>query len=513
MLVVGSNMTEAHPIVGLHVKWAHARGARLIVVDPRAVTLTKEAELHLQLAPGTNVAVINGMLKVIIEEQLYNKAFIEEHTTGWDELCKLISEVSLDDVVDTTGVPKNDIIKAARYYASSKRAIILSGLGVDEHQYGTEGMFALINLSLATGNIGYPGTGVFCLRGQNNVQGSSDMGCLPHVFPSSQPVTDEAARNKFAKAWNKEGKLPDWIGKKSTQMMDSAVDGQMKALYIWGEDPAQTHGNLHNIRNALSNLEFLVYQDMFMTETARFADVILPVSSFAEKDGTFTNTERRVRLLNKASEPLEGTKPDWVIFKELSNRFGLETNFNDTAAIYDEMASLSTYFQGISHKRLGSKGLQWPCTDSQHPGSERLYVNGFPKGKAKFYAIPYRQQSEFISDKYPFILITGRRLYHFNNAAQTINTQTTTEKEEFLCINPNDMKRLKLTNGQKVRLISRRGEVIITVRGNEAMLEATVFTAFHHKEVLINYLIGGPRDTYTDTYNYKSTPVRIEPVQ
>ncbi len=508
ILVVGSNTTEAHPIAGLHVKWAHARGARLIVVDPREIPLVNEAEMHLQIMPSTNIALINGFLKVIVDEELYDKDFIEKNTEGWDKLNSIIKNVYLEEVSDITNVPVEQIVKAARYYASSKRSMIISGLGVDEHEYGTEGMFALINLALSTGNIGKPGTGVFCLRGQNNVQGSSDMGCLPHLLPGTQSVTDRAVRDKFAAKWGKP--VPEWVGLKSTQMMDAAIAGDIKALYIWGEDPAQTHGNTTNIRNALSSLEFLVYQDMFMSETAKFAHVILPVASFVEKSGTYTNTERRVRLLNQALSPLNGVKADWQIFSELSEKFAVPSPFNSPADIYDEMALLTYYFKGISHKRLGSAGIQWPCPDAKHPGTERLYVDGFPKGKAKFYPVYYREQTEKLSEDYPFMLVTGRRLYHFNNSAQTKHTETTLEKENFLDINPQDAKKLALTDGQTVRLISKFGQLDIKLREHEGIMEGTLFTSFHYTESLVNVLTGGARDTYTDTYNYKAIPVRIE---
>lgn len=507
MLVVGSDTTEAHPIVGLHVKWAQSRGAKLVVIDPKRIPLVKQADLHLQIRPGTNAAIINAIMKVIIEERLHNMDFINSKTEGYDSLMAILSNYDLRDAEAVTGVPRDLIVQAARYYGQSKRSIIMSGLGVDEHEYGTEGMFVLINLALLTGNIGIPGTGIFCLRGQNNVQGSSDMGCLPHVLPGYQPVTDEEVIGRFSKEWGRP--LPNWVGKKSTQMMEGAIGGQVKALYIWGEDPAQTHGDTNNIKKALSSLDFLVYQDMFMTETAKFAHVVLPVASFAEKCGTYTNTERRVRLLRTAIEPKAGIKADWEIFSELSSRFGLVSEFEVPSEVYAEMAKLTTYFKGISHRRLGSKGLQWPCYDPLHPGTERLYVDGFPKGRAKFHPITYKVPSEIVNDQYPLVLITGRRLYHFNNAAQTRHTQTTLTATEYLDINPADLEKFGFSDGELIRLISRRGEINITLRQDEDIQKGTVFTTFHIPEIPVNVLIGGHRDTYTDTYSYKFTAVRI----
>jgi predicted molibdopterin-dependent oxidoreductase YjgC len=368
----------------------------------------------------------------------------------------------------------------------------------------------LNNLALATGNIGRPGAGVLCLRGQNNVQGACDMGCMPDVLPGYQPLLDGDIRKRFSYRWGKT--IPDWVGKKSTQMMEASKIGAIKALYIWGEDPAKTHGNIHNIRAALSSLEFLVYQDMFHTETSAFAHAVLPACSFAEKQGTFTNTERRVRLLRQAIAPIGESKPDWKIFQELSNRMGLDSQFNNEAEVYDEMASLTPHFRGISHKRLGLSGIQWPCVDEFHPGSERLYTSGFPKGRASFVPVTYHEPTEKISQNYPFILVTGRRLYHFNNAAQTKRSSASTGKQETLDMNTKDMQKLGLTNGRIARVSSCRGFVEIAVKSDNSVLIGTAFSSFHDSDVLINLLIGGPGDTYTETYSYKYTAVKIEAV-
>jgi len=508
ILVAGSNTTEAHPVSALHIKWARARGARLIVIDPRRIQLAAGADLHLQLMPGTNTAVFNAMLRVMTEEGLLYREFIEENTTGWEGALEAAFALSLQDVADITGVPEGLIRKAARIYGSSRRSIIISGLGIDEHEYGTEGMLALINLALATGNIGVPGTGVLCLRGQNNVQGACDMGCLPNVLPGYQPVADREVRRRFSEAWGRP--VPSWEGKNSARMMEAAREGAIRALYIWGEDPAQTHGDSTNIEKALESLDFMVYQDLFLTKTARHARVVLPAASFAEKDGTFTNTERRVRLLRQAVAPPGSAKADWRIFQEISNLLGLRSDFGSAAEIYDEIAALVYHFRGISHRRLGPGGLQWPCTNNSHPGTERLYVNGFPGGRASFHAIPYREPSEKVTADYPLILITGRRLYHFNNAAQTGRTNTAAGMEEALDMNPRDIERLKLKSGRMVRVSSRRGTVVMPLRADPAILPGTVFAAFHLSYFPVNVLTGGARDTHTDTYSYKFTAVRVE---
>jgi predicted molibdopterin-dependent oxidoreductase YjgC len=468
-----------------------------------------EADLHLQLRPGTNVALFNALFRVIEEEDLCYQEFIKSRTQDFEQAAQAAFSLSLEEAERVTGVPRENIEKAARMYGGSKRAMIVSGLGVDEHEYGTEGMLALINIALATGNIGVPGAGILCLRGQNNVQGACDMGCYPYVLPGYQHVTDPDARKRFADRWG--APVPDKVGLTSAKMMESARKGGIKALYIWGEDPAHTHGDTLNIRKSLESLEFLVYQDLFLTETAKYAHIVLPAVSFAEKDGTFTNTERRVRLVRQAVPPVGSARPDWQIFQDLSNAMGLTTQFDSSADIYDEMASLTYYFRGISHRRLGAGGIQWPCTNDTHPGTERLYINkSFPRGKAAFHAIPYREPSEIVNDDFPLVLITGRRLYHFNNAAQTRRTPTGAEKEERLDMNLKDMVRLQIKEGQQVRISSRRGSLVMPARADAAIREGTVFASFHDPAYLINTLTGGARDTHTDTYSYKFTAVRIE---
>ncbi len=507
--MAGSNTTEAHPIASLHIKWARSRGARVIVIDPRRIALVNEADLHLQLRPGTNAALFNALLRVISEEDLCYREFIERRTEGFAAAAQQAFALTLAEAAGITGVPVDAIVKAARMYGGSRRAMIVSGLGVDEHEYGTEGMLALINLALATGNIGAPGAGFLCLRGQNNVQGASDMGCYPAVLPGYQPVTDPQVRRKFSERWG--APVPDTVGLTSTRMMEAAREGRIKALYLWGEDPGQTHGDTRNIQKALASLDFLVYQDLYLTETAKYAHVVLPAVSFAEKEGTFTNTERRVRLIRRAVPPVGSAKPDWEIFQLLSNRLGLATHFRSAAEVYDDMASLTYYFRGISHRRLGASGIQWPCTNDGHPGTERLYRNrAFPRGRAVFSAIPYREPSEKVTDEYPLVLITGRRLYHFNNGAQTRRTATAGEKTEGLDIHPHDLKRLGLRDGQEARVTSRRGTIVIPLRADTAIREGTVFASFHDPAYPVNVLTGGPRDTHTDTYSYKFTAVRVE---
>ncbi|MBE7445098.1 MAG: formate dehydrogenase subunit alpha [Planctomycetia bacterium] len=513
IVVIGSNTTEAHPISALHIKWAHARGAKLIVVDPRRIPLVNEADLHLQLRPGTNIALFNGLLRVLIEEGLIYEEFIEKNTTGWKKTAEKAMDLSLEEVEAITGVPVAFIRKAAMIYGSSRRSMLVSGLGVDEHQYGTQGMLALINLALATGNIGKPGTGILCLRGQNNVQGACDMGCLPAVLPGYQSISDEGIRKKFSNKWGTP--VPDWVGKNSAQMWDTLKDGgegSIRAMYIWGEDPVQTHGDANRIIKGMEKLDFVVYQDIFHTMTSKYAHVVLPAASFAEKTGTYTSTERRVRLIRQAISQVGFSRPDWSIFQDLSNRMGVPSEFHHSEEIYDEMASLSPWFQGISHKRLGTNGIQWPCHDENDPGTQRLYAKGFPKGQAKFFAISYHQPSEEVNDEFPLILTTGRRLYHFNNSAQTMRTETAAGKHETLDMNPEDLKLLNLQDGQMLNVRSRRGAMAIPLRSDPGIVKGTVFTSFHLPQFPVNKLIGGERDTHTDTYSFKFCAVAVEAI-
>lgn len=506
-MVVGSNTTEGHPISALHIKQACRRGAKLIVIDPRKIPLANSADLFLQIKPGANAALFNSMLQVIIEQNLADSEFINSRTEGWDNAVSTALSQSLETAEHITNVPAELISQAAKLYAGSSRAIIVGGLGVDEHEYGTDSLLCLVNLALATGNIGRPGTGVFVLRGQNNVQGACDMGCLPNVLPGYQSVKDPFIRKNFSERWGND--IPDWPGKNSVQMMDSAIEGSIKALYIWGEDPAQTHGNSKNIHQALGALDFLVYQDIFFTKTAAFADVVLPASSFAEKTGTFTNTERRVRLLRQAVEPVGSSRPDWQIFNKLSKLLGLGSSFKNTSEIYDEISGLCYYFRGISHKRLGANGLQWPCINQTHPGTERLYTNSFPSGTAKFSAIPYKEPTEHVDDEYPLILITGRRLAHFNNSAQTRRSDAADRTFESLDMHPEDMSRHGLVDRQLVEVSSRRATITMRLAAEEMMKPGTLFAAFHDPDTPVNMLIGGPRDTNTDTYSYKYCAVRV----
>ncbi len=514
LFIFGSNTTEGHPVVSIHVNRAIRNGARIIVADPREIELVRHAEVWLNLRPGSNIALLNGLIHIILKEDLDNRDFIRKRTEGFEELRAAVEAYSPDRVEKITGVSPKKLIKAARIYAGAQNAMILYGLGVTEHQTGTENAMAIANLALVCGQIGRPATGIMALRGQNNVQGASDMGPLPATFTGYQSVTDPNVREKFEKSWGV--KLPAKPGLKSVEMLDEAKDGAFKGLFILGEDPAQTDPDLRHVREALGSLEFLVVQDIFPTETTRFAHVILPGASFAEKDGTFTNGERRVQRIRKAIEPLSGMA-EWQVLCELSSRMGHKMKYDHPSEIMDEIASLATIYRGISYRRLEDGGIQWPCPTKDHPGTATLYQEMFsrPGGRARFIALEHKGPAEAADSSFPLVLITGRRREHYNNGSMTRRVRGIMElfPEELLELSPADAERLKIKDGERVKVLSRRGEIEVKTKVTTRSQEGNVFLAFHHQDALTNVLTSEHRDPITGTPEYKACAVRIEKLQ
>jgi formate dehydrogenase alpha subunit len=510
LFIFGSNTTEGHPIVSLHVNKALRKGARIIVGDPRKIELVSKADVWLNLKPGTNVALLNGLVHVILKEGWENKEFIASRTESLDELREAVKDYTPEKVQQITGVSPDRLVEAARMYAKAERAMILYGLGVTEHRNGTENAIAIANLALSCGHIGKPSTGIMALRGQNNVQGATDMGPMPATFPGYQPVTNEEVRTKFEKAWGV--KLSPEIGLKSCEMLDKAAHGDFKGLFILGEDQAQTDADVYHVRKALSSLEFLVVQDIFHTETTQFAHVILPGASFAEKDGTFTNGERRIQRIRKAIEPLSGMA-EWQVICELSARMGYPMKYRHPSEIMDEIASLTPIYGGISYERLENGGLQWPCLNKEHPGTTTLYQEMFsrPGGKARFVPLEYKGPGEVPDEQYPFILITGRRREHYNNGSMTRRAAGIAQlfPEELLEINAADAARLGITDGTMVKVGSRRGEITVKTKVTDRSQAGNVFLAFHHRDALSNILTSEHKDPITGTPEYKFTAVKI----
>ncbi len=512
ILICGANPTEAHPVVGQKILRAIQKGTKLIIIDPRRTYLAARADLWLPLKPGTNVPLISGLLRVIIEEKLYNEDFINEFTENFEALKHhILTEWPIERVERITGVPRVYIEQAARLYARASRALILYGLGVTEHRSGTYSVMSLANLMLACGHVGKPGTGIMPLRGQNNVQGACDLGTLPYTYPGYQPLCDETLK-KFEEAWGV--KLPSRPGLMEPQMYDEALRGNFKGLYIFGYDVAQVHSNLKHVWKALSNMDFIVVQDIFFPLTGKFAHVVLPAASMYEKDGTITNGERRILRIRQAVSPPPDAWPDWKIICELSKRLGYEMDYKDPEEIFEEMRRLMPIYAGATYERIDSSDICWPVLDETHPGTKILYTNGFPRGKASF-GVPRPWPSEEEADKeFPIILITGRRLYHYNCGSMTTRSEGFFEvcPEERIDINPKDALVLGIKDGDMVRVVSRRGEIEIKARITNQVQPGQAFMSFHFKNKLTNLLTSSGLDIKTMTPEYKVTAVRIQPL-
>ncbi|MGI6225060.1 MAG: formate dehydrogenase subunit alpha, partial [Peptococcales bacterium] len=405
IFVIGSNTTENHPVIGAKIRQAVRKGAKLIVAEPRRIDLVQDAEVFLQIKPGTNVALINGLMKVILDEGLYNQEYITSRTEDFAKLKEMLKDVSIEEAAEICGIDVRDLQKAARIYAGGKRGAIYYAMGITQHSTGTENVMSISNLALLCGNIGKEGAGVNPLRGQNNVQGACDMGALPNVYPGYQKVNDPNINKKFAGAWG--ANLPTNIGLTLPEILNKAETGDIKFLYIMGENPMVSDPDLNHVQKALESLDFLVVQDIFLTETAEFADVVLPAVTFAEKDGTFTNTERRVQLVRKAIEPKGNAKPDWVIIMELMKRLGYSANYQHPQQIMEEIALVTPQYAGINYYRISETGLQWPCPTFEHPGTKFLHEGHFTRGRGLFMAVSYRKPAETTDESYPLVLTTG----------------------------------------------------------------------------------------------------------
>jgi predicted molibdopterin-dependent oxidoreductase YjgC len=516
LFVIGSNTTEAHPIIAMEMKRAVRRGARLIVADPRAIWLSEIADMHLQLRPGTDVALLNAMIHVIISEDLVDHEFIADNTEGFEAVVEATRETTPEWAEQITSVPAQMIREAARAYATTRKAGVYYTLGITEHTHGTDNVYSLANLVLMTGHLGVPSAGMNPLRGQNNVQGANDAGASPVFYPGYQRVSDPAARAKFERAWGVELSPDD--GMNLNVMMKAMARGEVKGMYVMGEDIVLSEPNAGNIEKGLNNIEFLVVQDIFMNETCRFADVILPATCFAEKDGVFTNSDRRVQRVRKAVEPPGQARADWEILCEVARACGYPMpEYPGPAEVYAEMAGLCDQFAGISHERLAREpaGLQWPCPSPDHPGTPTLHGGGPIKGTAPFQATTYRPSEELPDAEYPLLLSTGRTLYHYNAATQTRRSSgaLARQPENFIEMHRKDAKKRGFADGQLVRVISRRGEVLARVNVSPRMRLGCVWMPLHFGEANANYLTNDAGDPVTGTAEYKVCAVRVEAIQ
>jgi len=511
ILATGTNTTENHPIVGMYVKRAvRKRGAKLIVIEPREIPLVKYSTLFLRQKPGTDVAWINGMMNVIIAEGLYAKEYVEKRTEGFEEVRKVVTKYTPEYVESITGIPAEQLKAAARLYATAPKATILYAMGITQHRTGTDNVKSLANLAMLCGKVGIESSGINPLRGQNNVQGACDMGCLPNVYPAYQNVGADDARAKFENAWGV--KLPAKPGLTVIDMSRAADEGTLKALYCMGENMLLSDPDLHHLEKALRKLELFVVQDIFRTETAEFAHVVLPTACFAEKGGTFTNTERRVQRVRKAVEPPGQARTDWEIIADLSTRVGYPMKYAKPREIWTEIRQVTPSYAGITYERIGRQGLQWPCPNTDHPGTKYLHKDRFTRGLGLFTPIDFIPPAEMPDKDYPLYLTTGRVLYQYHTGTMTRRARGCNERypESLVEIHPNDAAKYGITDGRTVRVASRRGAVEAKASLTERSPEGTVFMSFHFNEARVNLITNPAFDPVCKIPEYKVCACKIE---
>ncbi len=511
ILIVGSNTTENHPVISTFVKRAVTRrGAKLIVVDPRRIKMTEFAEQWVRPTLGTDVAWINGMMHVIIKENLYDKAFVEERTENFEAMKAVVEKYTPEHVQEISGIPAEQLIAAARLYAKAPAGSILYCMGITQHTTGTDNVKSLANLAMLCGNMGIRGGGVNPLRGQNNVQGACDLGGLPNVLTGYQTVDNLDAIAKIESAWNVSG-LPTKPGLKVTEMLPKAHDGEIKAMYIIGENPMVSDPDLNHAEACFNHLDFLVVQDIFLTETARMADVVLPSKCFAEKDGTFSNTERRVQRVRKAVEPPGQAKDDWAITCGIATRMGYAMDYPDSEAIFNELASVTPSYAGISYPRIEQVGIHWPCPTPEHPGTPILHSAQFTRGKGLFHALEWIPPAEVADDDYPLYLTTGRVIYHYHTGTMTMKTDGLNERapESFVEITQSDAAGMGIADGDQATITSRRGQINVRVHVSPKAVEGTVFIPFHFAEAAANKLTHAALDPVCGIPEFKVCAVKV----
>jgi formate dehydrogenase alpha subunit len=510
IFIIGSNTKETHPVIANRMIKAHRRGARIIVADRRRVPMVRFADTFLQLRPGTDIALLNAMANVIIKEGLADKEFIKDHTDGYREWADSIEEFTPERAEEITGVPKEAIIDAAKLYGSAERAGIFYTMGITQHTHGTANVSALANLALLTGHIGKPHSGVNPLRGQNNVQGACDVGALPNVYPGYQDVELPEVKKKFEEAWGRE--LSGSAGLKATEMIPAAHEGKLKALYVMGENPVLSDPNAKHTVEALKKLDFLLVQDIFLTETAELADVVLPAACFAEKEGTFSNTERRVQFVRKAVLPPGEARRDLDIISALSGRMGYPMEYTSASEVFTEIGELWPALAGISYERIQKRGLQWPCPTADHPGTRYLYKGGFPRGTALFTPADCVEGAEHADEEYPFVLTTGRNLFQYHTGTMTRRNVPIEAHagKPYVEMSPGDAERLKVDHGEKVAVSSRRGSIDIDVRITHTVSDGTVFIPMHYREAAANVVTNDATDPFAKIPELKMCAVRIE---
>jgi formate dehydrogenase alpha subunit len=527
IFIIGSNTTEQHPVIGVRVRAAKRyRGAKLIVVDPRRIDIADYADLHLQHEPGTDIALLNGLMHIIIREGWHDEGFITERTEGFEEVRKTVAAYTPERTSEITGVPIEDIEEAARMLAENRPGALLYAMGITQHTVGVGNVMSCANLQMVLGNMGVPGGGVNPLRGQNNVQGACDLGSLPNVYPGYQAVTDPAIQDKFERAWGVP--LANEVGLTVTEMLDAAHEGQVRCLYVIGENPMTSDPDLNHVRHALRRTEFLVLQDLFVTETGQLADVIFPACSFAEKDGTFTNTERRVQQVRKAIEPIGESQDDIWIVTQLAQRLlarevanPLEEapyggwDYTSAADVMAEVNALTPIYGGITYERLNhGEQLQWPVPGEDHPGTPILHVGKFSRGVGHFEAVEHAPPDELPDEEYPLMLTNGRVLYHWHGGEMTRRARglKAMYPEAEVQISPADAQQRGIDDGELMRVASRRGEIVAKAQVTDRVPAGLIFATFHYPDSAVNFLTNPALDPTAKIPEYKVCAVKVEAV-
>lgn len=511
LFVIGSNATEAHPIIGNKMKKAVQNGSKLIVIDPRRTELASLADLWLPLKSGTDAALINGLMHIIMKEGWEDKEFLENRCTGLENILEVIKDYTPEKVSEITEIPEDVLYETAKLYTSTKKAGIFYTLGITEHTTGTANVMNLANLAMMTGHLGIENSGINPIRGQNNVQGACDMGALPNTFPGYQSVFEEKNLKFFEEQWGVE--MSTVTGLRIPEMIDAAYAGDLKAMYIMGEDPVLTDPDANHVKLSLENLDFLVVQDLFLSETAKLADVILPTSCYAEKDGTFTNTERRVQRVRKAVEAPGEAREDWKILCDVATRIGGKGfDYKNPEEVFEEIRVTTPSYRGITYDRIDKVGLSWPCPTEAHPGTKFLHKGTFPRGKGIMLPVEYEEPAELVSEEYPILLTTGRMLFHYG--VMTVNSKNLNDISpyELAEINPIDAAKYGVEEEGFLRVTSRRGSILTRVTITDRVKPGMMFMTFHFKESPVNELTNAAYDPITKTAEYKISAVKIEKV-
>jgi formate dehydrogenase alpha subunit len=513
-LVIGSNTTEAHPLIAsriLHAK--ERRGAKVIVIDPREVQMARLADLHLSFRPGSDVAVLNGLMNVILSEGLEDRAYIASRTEGYEGLEAAVERYPPERVEEISGIPADSLREAARTYAAHRPAAILYAMGVTQHVTGVDNVLSCANLAMLCGNVGVAGGGVNPLRGQNNVQGACDMGGLPNFYPGYQAVTSPEAREKFERAWGSTSGLE--VGLTVPEIIRAVGDGRVRALYVMGENPLVADPDSNHVRHCLERAEFLVVQDIFLSETAQLAHVVLPAVSFVEKDGTYTATDRRAQRVRKVIEPRGDAKADWEILCLLARAMGAGGfDFASPEDVMEEIARLTPVYGGVTYRRLEESGfLHWPCPAPDHPGTPWLHKDEFSRGLGRFHAVEFKEPAELPDETYPLTLTTGRLMFHWHTGTMTRRSEKLRQEvpAAYVEMHPEDVARIGLGDGQRVRVASRRGQIELDVRVTRHIRRGLVFIPFHFAEAAANVLTNAALDPIAKIPEYKVCAVRVEP--